>query len=117
MPQSVEKNYRWINTTLSVVIAGLLAVAGGAWLLRGTESFKKSTAKWFAEQTRPMEWKGSVAKSPFELDKINTKDLFKGSVLTEEQMRQIRQIKISPPRITIPTYQPPSVPRIPGSRF
>ena len=117
MSQSIDKNYRWINTILSVVIAGLISIVGGIWMFRGTESFKKSTAKWLAEQTRPMEWKSSLAKSPFEFEKLNTKDLFKGTVLTDEQMRQISQIRIPPPRITIPTYQPPQIPRIPGSRF
>jgi hypothetical protein len=103
MSGQIEKNYRWINTTLSVVIAGALAVVGGTWFFRNLDSFKKSTKEWFTADSAKMEWKAPV----FPNTSFNTKDMWKGVVLDDQAMKRMREIVVTPPKINIPyTYQP-----------
>ena len=117
MSNSVEKNYQRINVVLSIVIAGLLATVGGIWLFQNKDSKNwgfKSPVRWAVDQALKsdpgIERFGIGTKFEAKKIEIDTNNLWKGTVLSEEQAKEIQR-KFgggSTSTSQVPAYQPPA---------
>jgi hypothetical protein len=50
MASFLENNYNHINKIFSIVVAGLVAVVGGAWLIENKDKVFRSPVKWVTDQ-------------------------------------------------------------------
>src|SRR5437660_12451900 len=50
MASFLENNYNHINKFLSISVAGLVAVIGGAWLIENKDQVFRSPVKWVTDQ-------------------------------------------------------------------
>ena len=50
MASFLENNYNHINKILSIAVAGLVALVGGAWLIENKDQVFRSPVKWVTDQ-------------------------------------------------------------------
>jgi hypothetical protein len=106
MPSSLEQNYHRINKILSITIAGLLAIIGGAWVLQNKNLVFRSPVKWMIDEATKED--ASIPKmEPIKGLEIGDPSVFtKGVYLGPDKMEEFGKYSSTPS--SVPSGKPPA---------